>query len=586
LCLCLLLLDCSIVAITNGQSRAVSQTCTLDNALGLIEQQIAATKSFDNSVQRIAVLLRAADLLWPYRRERARASFAEAFDLASQYRKENGEETRTDGKLLVKVTDQRIIVITAIAKRDAEWARKLSRQIVEDDEKDVEDGKAKQTAQIGEKLLAAASSLLATDEVTALGFARSSLSYPATIQLPVFLYKLAAADKSAADKFYQEALGAYAHAPMDQFLYLSSYPFASDREVGEMPVWTYYAVPAGLTPNQNLQRLFVQTLLTGAQVLLQMPANLPRDRFSEASQVWMALTRLEPQVAISLSDLSPQLQELKGQIFAILSEENQQHVTETLNPPLKKSFEDLIETADKIAGGDRRESAIAMAILNASSTESLENIEAAGNKVEDLSLRSQLLSHVYFNRTQRAIKEKRIEEARRLAAKVDDLDLRAYLYSLIAIESIKQTKNDVQAREILESVLDVLPKAPNTDVKARALLAVAYLYSNIDPNRAVAVLSDSVETINHIESVDLSHDYVQKRIEGKAFGSYTTIQTPGFSLETVFREIAKVDFDGVLYLVGRLTNKPLRAQTLLALAEPCLKNQPVDSKPKQQGSRQ
>jgi len=191
------------------------------------------------------------------------------------------------------------------------------------------------------------------------------------------------------------------------------------------------------------------------------------------------------------------------------------------------------------------------------------------------------LSHVYFDRAQRALKDKKIEEARKLAAKVDELDQRAYLYSQIATESIKQTKNDAQAREMLEDVLNAVAKAPNTEVKARAQLAAAYLYSTFDPSRAIAVLGEAVKTINRVESIDLSSDSVHKRIEGKAFGSYTRLQTPGFSPQTVFSEIGKVDFDGTLYLASNLTDKSLRALTTLALAEQCLKSQASVPKPKQ-----
>ncbi|HMJ25940.1 MAG TPA: hypothetical protein VK475_08935, partial [Pyrinomonadaceae bacterium] len=106
-------------------------------------------------------------------------------------------------------------------------------------------------------------------------------------------------------------------------------------------------------------------------------------------------------------------------------------------------------------------------------------------------------------------------------------------------------------------------------------LVVAYLYSNFDPSRAIAVLGDAVKTINRIQSIDLSSDSVSKRIEGKAFGSYTMLQLAGFSPEASFREIGKVDFDGTLYLASNLTDKSLRAMTTLALVEQCLKAQPA-----------
>jgi len=568
------------------QAPAPPSSCSRENALEIIQQHIDATKTFDNDVRRIAVLLRAADLIWPYQQEKGRATFTDAFDVATRNFKEKGDKPFNEGRLVIQGPDQRYTVITAIAKHDSAWARKLSNQILQEEAEEARDKAAKdqrQETRTGEKLLVVAASLLASDQATALGFAKRSLSYPASYQLTLFFYKLSEINKVAADTLYQDALTAYAPAPMEQFLYLSAYPFGRNRDVGEMPMWISYTVPAAWKPNSLLQRLFMQTLLTRARELVENPVPPePGKSWSEASQIFMALTRLEPEVATSLPDLAPALQELKRSTSALLSQRDQQHATNTLaDPPPKRSFDEEVEAADKLANATRRESGIAMAILNASDAESLEQIEAAAAKIDDLTLRVQLLSRVYFNRAQRALKDKKIDEARKLAAKVDELDQRAYLYSQIATESIKKTKNDAQAREMLDDVLDAVAKAPNTEIKARGLLAVAYLYSSFDPNRAVAVLGDAVKTINRVESIDLTSDTVLERIEGKVFGFYTSLQTPGFNPEVGFREIGKVDFDGTLYLASNLTDKSLRAMTTLALVERCLRSQAPVPKPKQ-----
>jgi hypothetical protein len=582
----MLVVSAGAAAQEKAQAPAPPSSCSRENALEIIQQQIDLTKTFDDDVRRIAVLLRASDLSWPYQQEKARATFADAFDVARRDFKAKGDDPTHEGRSMVEGVDPRYTVITAIAKRDPEWARKLSKQIRDEDAQEAQEkaGKDKvRDERTATNLLNTATSLLTTDQANALGFAKSSLAYPATIRLSLFFFKLSEVNRGAADQFYQEALNAYAHAPMGQLLYLSSYPFASRREVGEMPMWMYYAVPSGLAPNPILQRLFVQTILIRARELAQNPTPPePGTRWSDASQILMALTRLEPLVATSLPDLSAALRESKGEIAGLLSQGDQQRVNDTLaDPPPKKSFDEQVEAADKLADAARREGGIGMALLNVSDSVSLEQIEAAAAKIDDLALRVKLLSLVYFNRAQRALKEKKIDQARQLAAKVDELDQRAYLYSQIATESLKQTKNDAQAREMLEEVIDAVAKAPNTEIKARAQLAVAYLYSNFDPSRAIAVLGDAVKTINRVESIDLSSDSVRKQIEGKAFGRYTSLRTPGFSPQIAFSEIGKVDFDGTLYLASNLTDKSLRAMTTLALAEQCLKNGPSGPKSKQ-----
>jgi hypothetical protein len=424
--------------------------------------------------------------------------------------------------------------------------------------------------------------MLATDQQSAIQFARTSLRYPATMYLSFFFFKLWEANHTLADQFYAEAMNAYGRSPMDQFLYLSSYPFAANREIGEMPMWTIYGVPNGLVPNPALQRLFVSTLLGRARDLIKNPPT-PKagTRWTENSQVFMALSRVEPLIANSLPDLATQVAEARGNIAALLTQPEQQRTTDTLKDPPKQSFDEIIESADKLANADTREARIALAVMHAAEegTESIEKLEAAGMKIEDIKLRRQVMSLAYFNRSQTLLKDKKVDEARRLAAKVEEPDQRAYLYAKIADESLKQKKGDTDVREMLEEVVEAVAKAPDSEVKARALLVVVHLYSTIDANRAVSLLGDVVKTINNIASIDLSRDRINLKVEGKAFGTYRGLQTPGFSPEIVFREMGKLDFDGTLYLASNLNDKSVRGMTTLSLADQCLKDLPPPPKP-------
>ena len=562
---------------------APRSSCSRDNALSIIQRQIDLSKTIDQDERRINVLLKAADLTWPLEQNQARATFTDAFDVAMRQFKEKGEKDSSEGRMKVQGTDYRYTVITAIAKRDSAWARKLTRQIL-DEEAEAADKAQKDSAQAArtaEKLLGAAISMIGSDQTAALEFARSSLRYPATFYLPFFFFKMWEANHALADQFYGEALTAYSQTPMDQFLYLSSYPFAATREIGEMPAWIYYQVPVGLAPNPSLERMFVLGLLSHARESIQNPdAAKSGSRFSDNSQVFMALSRLEPLIANSLPDLGPQLAEAKGNIASLLTQPEQQRTSDVLTDPPKRSFDETIESGDRSADAAQREAVIAIAVLNAAETETLEKLEAAGLKIDDVELRKKIMSLVYFYRSQKVIKEKRIDEARKLAAKVEEPDQRAYLYAQIATESLKQNKVDIEVREMLEDVLDTVAKAPNSEVKVRAMLVVVHIYSTIDPNRAVALLGDVVTTINHVESIDLSSDRISKRIEGKAFGTYRLLATSGFSPEVVFREMGKLDFDGTLYVASNLSDKSLRALTSLSLADQCIKDLPPSPKTK------
>src|SRR6185503_17307110 len=287
---------------------------------------------------------------------------------------------------------------------------------------------------------------------------------------------------------------------------------------------------------------------------------------------------LENKVQTFVPDLFPALQDAKGSMFVLMSQKDQERTASNLVEPPKLTFAEKIEAAEKQTDPGRRESGIALAILGASKDEPLDFVVAAADKLDDLGLRAQVLNRLYFNYSQEALKNKQFDEARRLASKVEQLDHRAYLYSTIVSESIKAAKNDIEIREILEEVLTVTAKAPNTEVKARALLAVAYLFAKVDAIRGVGILGDAIKTINQIENPAFSRDQLNTKIEGKQFGSYSVLNTPGFNPENAFREMSSFDFDGLLYQAGQFTNKSLRSMTTLALVEPCLKLAPPKPK--------
>ena len=94
LAVCLLgAVDASAQAKATGAGK--SPLCTRDNALEMVKEQIGLTKTLNNSSQRIAVLVRAADLLWPYDEKKARTLFTDALGLAAENENENDAKALT-----------------------------------------------------------------------------------------------------------------------------------------------------------------------------------------------------------------------------------------------------------------------------------------------------------------------------------------------------------------------------------------------------------------------------------------------------------------------------------------------------------
>lgn len=299
----------------------------------------------------------------------------------------------------------------------------------------------------------------------------------------------------------------------------------------------------------------------------------------------MALTRLDPQVQQLGPDLADAAERSRREIFVQLTQDSQKAVNLGVSnqEPAHKTLGEQVEAAERELSSDRRDQLLVSAILRVFDTENVDGVITAAEKITDPTLRQQLLNWIYFNRTRRLIKDKRIDEARRWAVRVEELDQRAYLYTEIAMASLRAVETQSQAREVLEEILSVASKAPSTIVTARTLLAVAYLYIEIDLSRSIGVLGEAVKCINRLAGPDFSRPSLVRRIEGKNFARYATFEMPGLSLENVFRELGKADLDDALYQANNLSDKSLRAHASLALADICLQRAPApirNDKPK------
>jgi hypothetical protein len=113
-------------------------------------------------------------------------------------------------------------------------------------------------------------------------------------------------------------------------------------------------------------------------------------------------------------------------------------------------------------------------------------------------------------------------------------------------------------------------KAPDTIEKARTQLGIAHLFAQFDQIRSLEVLGDAVKTINAVTTKTPQADFAQTifthKIQGKTFGSYSSYQVSGFSIENAFSETGPFDFVGVLLIARKLDEKVVRLQAIIALS--------------------
>ncbi len=568
-----------------NRNAAAAVACDQQRALALVQQQAAEARSFERPVGQITVMTRAAELLWPYNQDAARAIFADAYELAAKYFQAKGDETRREGRsAMIILPDQRLSVMRAVAKRDAEWARRLAIQAAEETRRAAEKTEPELPGFQGPgyKLLEMASSLMTLNQPVALELIRKSFAYPANMTHARLFYELSASNQTLADQLAQEAITAYAqNGTTEDLSFISMYAFGLTGAVSPVNVASVYKVPGNFVRNAALQELALKAYLARAETILKNPEQYGESQkkfWPETMQILVALTSLEPLAAQHLPAYAERVSNLKASVRASIGEKEQEGAAQFLESRKDHEKEDkfdlLIEDIEREAVPEKRERLIANAAQAAQTVSQLEQVETLAQKIGESDARRQLSNWLNFKRAQLLVKEGQLDEAKRVADRVDELDSRAILYFEIAREAIKKLEDKKRAHELLDEVATAAGKAPNTPVKARTLLGITHLYAAFDALRAAEVMSDAVKTINTLDDPDLSMGFILRRIEGKNFSVYSGYNVPGFNLENSFQELGPRDFDGALMLARNLTDRAQRATAILGLSAQCLEQTP------------
>jgi hypothetical protein len=571
--------------------------CDPARAVSLVETQLSETKMLEDVSRRLSVMTRAADLLWPYEREAAREIFAQAYELAvKDFRAhENDRPPRGGGSvfLIVPRIDQRFVVMNAVARRDPGWARRLAEAVAEEKRHEAEQSPnaAPSDARrdgpgVAEETLGLAQSLLTLDRGAALALARGSFRPPASHMLVYFLFKLAEADRAAADALFVEALDAYRGRAAADLAYLSVYAFALNREPGPVPFATYYQPPKGFAPDARQSAMFLDALFRRVEEAFKPSEVAPaeEDYLTEQGSLLMMLTILEPLIARLNPSMLERALALKGTATAAASaqargraEEFSQMVRDTEDEGM---FDRTLEQVERERDPAQRDYSIASLVTSARGEDEFARAETFLDRVSESSLREKLASYLYFRQTQQAVEDGRLDEAARLSKKVSESDLRALLSLEIAGAALKKLEDRARAAELLDAVAAEAARSPDTPSKARALLGVAHLYAGFDATRAYQVLRDAVKVVNLLPDPDFNSENVGRELGNNNFTMYATYNVPGMRLENAFRELGALDFESALSAANELADKYQRSLAVLGLASKCLEDSAAKPTPK------
>jgi hypothetical protein len=553
--------------------------CSLELVKTLIKEQADESKNIEDTGKRLKILYLAADFLWKYDEQTARGYLSKAFELAvDKYQEKNKEMINTEktGYIRFENDDLRFNVLRVIAKYDAVWAKKLSENILKEFN---EADKSKRNyweknAEI-EQILNLAVEVYETNPQQSENLLNRAISYPITFQWYFILFRLAEKNQNFADSIYSKLLQKNSNSKFKELMFLQSYPFGNPS-LNLLGFNSYIYVNDKFIPNQVIQKQFLSLILQRTRNYQVSEEEEKREdwEYSDVANLYHILQTFEPTVVKDFPELAVDWTTSKNQIYAFVSENEQKRLEEKYKQDKNQdelTFEKrLKKLEDDDANGELNEDNIYNLVQSAKTEEQYAKAESWLDKISDEKFREAVWLFFYYRRSDLAIRENRLDDARKFVLKIKELEFRATMLLKIADFKLKQPQGKSETMEILQEVYQTALKADNSAAKFQALFGLAKIYSKFDKQFAINTLSDSIRVFNSLENKgEAFAGMLQIMVKGKYFTGYSAFPTFGVSISSVLSEMAKSDYSNTLSQANSFSDKYYRALAVIEVAKNC-----------------
>jgi len=567
-----------------------NEACNAELSQNLIEQQVVESNTVKETNKRIRIYLRSAEFIWKLDEKTARKYFADALKIADERFAEKGREKKqTSGQGFGFITyepDYRLEVIRAISKKESEWAKKLTEQILAEYEKVIKErGNNLDSERTIVDLMRIADETVKSNPNLSWYIFRRLMRYPLEYYWYFGLYGVAGENRQFADALYTELLQNYANETPRRLLFLSAYPFARDKIFGVDKFSFGVEVPDDFTPNLQFQKQFIQTFLRRINSLAANPEefNVSAENYNAPQSVYIisVLLELEPVVLQSFPELISSFNETKNRANSLINTESRKDLDERLERSkfYGSSFQTRLKTAEEAEEKGKLTDKMIIDLIMAAKTDDDYGITQSWlEKIKLETVRRDSTNYFYFLRAKLAIKENRFDDTRKYADKVPELQHRATLYFELAEKQLADETEAAKVFEVLNNVSEITEKAENSVAKVQTLLGLAKMYERVNHSIALSRLSEAVRVINKLENPDIFSTMIyQQIIIPDEFAFYAAYSTSGYNLETVFEQMGKSDFELTLSNARGLDDKYFRTLAIISILKNCLQ------KPKKSG---
>ncbi len=286
-------------------------------------------------------------------------------------------------------------------------------------------------------------------------------------------------------------------------------------------------------------------------------------------------------------DTSPRVQSWVVKAIQALAPP-QQHIAENIpSAPHSQTNEisRIEEIAEKSGDAAERDRAYASLASNYIDWGKFDKASDAISKISGIDLKVEMQDSLRFNQIRLTVdKAESYLEVGRLIEKISSAPLRARSYIRLGASASKKDRQ--YANESLQEAITLSVRLDPSPMQSHLLLDVAAIYANFDWTRAVETLNYAVKSLNKHDNhppspwVSEYHSTTMVKFDDKFSLGRTVVDDPEeynrkpYDL-SVFRKLARVDFDGGQLAAATLASKSLMASAKYELCAGVLLVQPT-----------
>ena len=565
-------------------------------ALSLLISLSNDARSYPDQKLRARTLSRIADALWEADAEQGRALFRKAWDAAAVADQESARAQEEDRKRQEAATgsfaiaappELRSEVLRLAARRDRTLGEEFLEKLTEARKQETADAAQPDPFESPAALrhrLRLANQLLEADVERAIQFADPGLTTVSMEGLS-FLSNLRGKNPEAADQRYARFLAMAARdikSDANTISLLASYLFTPHLFVTFMPSGGQQSSQfnRGSAPPQVSPELRAAFFSSAASVLLRPSPSKEQDRSSSGSVgKYLVIKRLLP--LFEQHAPKPMTDQLKSEMASLSqttdrdvledSDDDDEGVSRGIAP--ERKTEDLEKALlDRIERAKTSEERDSIYLQLATRTAEKGDMRARdfNDKIEDSELRKQAKPYVDMTLAFRFVDKKDSEKALNLAA-IGEFSHVQKVWLLTQVAKQLATSNHDKAMEIVsEAAVEARRIGGSDPDRARALVAVANAYQELEKARAWETMLDVVKASNSAEGFNGEDGRITIRLQTKTMTSLQTNSVDSFNLPGVFRSLAQDNATQAIEIARSFEGEAPRATALIAVARQLL----------------